>query len=506
MPIKISTLLRCIIVMLSTAILLSFFLLRDELTYIDGFGILLIQMICLVLFLALGKFSTKYPPVIIVAVNLILFVVLRLLVLIFYPESFFGGVSVSETMTGEIINGLLFYMLLGTIACIFGIWIGLRGNARENDNRKERKEPDFTRLLVRVFFFVAIFRLANYYVSGYVGSPGSGAHLNFFNRYIMRLLDPQALLIMILASYYAHKNERKNNSVVLISSIVGYFLLFSLTGSRGVSLDIIMVLLYSGIFIYGNFVLNIRLRHLFLLLIAPLVIAVFFLIGEIRVVQFSASNISFYDIINIVSQIDFSRFDIRMVATNIAYRVTFFEPLFFPMYGTDVGFYDISAIVNYKTAFLSSLNRIIPGKIFGDILFLEYAFPYYMSYEPTSIITESGRVDNIGYLWTMFGMSYQLFGYAGGILFIFLFTAAIAFLIKLSKRIRSFEGYSYGILSLNVLDMWVKNYGIDNLIDRFFHLAVILLIYNTALKFIAGKGRMLHEKPGKNLVISGLCS
>ena len=160
MPIKISTLLRCIIVMLSTAILLSFFLLRDELTYIDGLGILLIQMICLVLFLVLGKFSTKYPPVIIVAVNLILFIVMRLLVLIFYPESFFGGVSVPGNMTGEIMNGLLFYMLLGTIAYILGIWIGLRGSAIENNSRKG---PDFTRLLAKVFFFVAIFKLANYF-------------------------------------------------------------------------------------------------------------------------------------------------------------------------------------------------------------------------------------------------------------------------------------------------------------------------------------------------------
>ena len=160
MPIKISTLLRCIIVMLSTAILLSFFLLRDELTYIDGLGILLIQMICLVLFLVLGKFSTKYPPVIIVAVNLILFIVMRLLVLIFYPESFFGGVSVTGSMTGEIMNGLLFYMLLGTIACILGIWIGLRGSAIENNSRKGH---DFTRLLAKVFFFVAILKLANYF-------------------------------------------------------------------------------------------------------------------------------------------------------------------------------------------------------------------------------------------------------------------------------------------------------------------------------------------------------
>lgn len=493
MPIKISTLLQCVIVVLSVAILVSFFSLHEELTYIDGLGILLIEMLCLVLFLALGKFSTKYPPVIIVAVNLILFVILRFLVLIFYPESFFGGVSVSSTMTSNFFNGMLLYMLLGTMACVFGVSFGLSSNVREHNNR--RQGHDFTRLLGKAFFFVIIFRLANYYTYGYVGSPGSGEHLNFFNRYIMRLLDPQVLLIMILASYYAHKNERKNNSAVLISSLVGYFLLFSLTGSRGVSLEIIMVLLYSGIFIYGNFVLNIRLRHLFLLLIAPLVIAAFFLVGAIRAVQFSASNISFYDIINIVSQIDFSQFDLRKIVTEISYRLTFFEPLFFPMYGSDVAFYDVSAIVNYKTAFLSSLNRIIPGKIFGNILFLEYAFPYYMGgYEATSYITDSGRVDYVGYLWTMFGMSYQLFGYAGGILFIFLFTSAIAFLIKLSKRIRSFEGYSYGMLSLYVLDMWVKNYGIDNLIDRSFHLAVILLIYNVSLNIIAGQKLGYHYR------------
>jgi len=483
MAIKISTLLRCIIVMLSAAILLSFFSFHEELTYIDGFGILLIQMICLVLFLALGKFSTKYPPVIIVAVNLILFVIIRFLVLIFYPESFFGGRAVSSSMTGAFMNGMLLYMLLGTIACVFGISFGLGGNTRANVSMKQGY--DFTRLLGVAFFFVIIFRLANYYVSGYVGSTGSGEHLNFFNRYIMRLLDPQALLIMILASYYAHKTERKNYKAVLISTLVGYFLYVSLIGSRSVLLDIIIILLYFSIIIYGDFVLNVRLRHLFLLLIAPLSIAVFFFVGAIRTVQFSALNISFFDMINIVSQMDFSEFDLKTIVTDISYRVSFFESLFFPMYGTDVGFYDISAIVNYKTAFLSSLNRIIPWKILGNILFLEYAFQYYMNYETTSVITESGRVDNIGYLWTMFGMSYQLFGYAGGILFIFLFTSAIAFLIKLSKKMRSFEGCVYGMLSLYVLDMWVKNVGIDNLIDRSFHLAVILLIYNSVLKILS---------------------
>jgi len=71
---------------------------------------------------------------------------------------------------------------------------------------------------------------------------------------------------------------------------------------------------------------------------------------------------------------------------------------------------------------------------------------------------------------------------------------------------RSFEGCVYGMLSLYVLDMWVKNLGIDNLIDRSFHLAVILFIYITALKFIAGKRRMLREKPGENPVILAPCS
>ena len=33
--------------------------------------------------------------------------------------------------------------------------------------------------------------------------------------------------------------------------------------------------------------------------------------------------------------------------------------------------------------------------------------------------------------------------------------------------------------------MLVKNYGIDNLIDRSFHLAVILLIYNSVLKILS---------------------
>lgn len=485
MSMKISTFLQCIVVMLSAAILLSFISLKEEHPYINGTGILLIQMICLVLFLALGNFSTKYPPVIIVAVNLILYVIMRLLILIYYPDSFLEPWN----LTYDYLNGMLLYILLGTLACIFGIWIGLRGSPRGNASRKQ--STNFTRLLSEAFFFSIIFRLILYYAYGYAGATGSGEGLNFLTRYVIRFFDPIALLIMIVVSYSLYEDELKKHRAVLISVIVAYFAYYSLTGSRGAIYEITMLLLYFGIFMYGNFTVKVKLRYIFfLLLLAPLAIYFYFLIDVIRRIQFSASHISFFDVINAVSQFDLSQFDLKKIITDLSYRLSFFEQLFYPMHATDIGYHNISEIVNFKTAFLSSLNRIIPGHIFGNILFFEYAFPFFWSGGPVYNIAESGRIDYVGYAWTMFGMSYQLFGYGGGIVFIFLFTAVIAFFTKLSKKMSSFEGCCYGVLSLYALDFWIRNFGIDNLIDRCFHLAAILFIYISALKFIGIKSRV----------------
>jgi hypothetical protein len=476
MSVRISTLLRFIVLFLSVAIFLSFSFLKEEHPYIDATGILLIELICLVIFFALGNFSTKYPPVIIVIINLILYVVLRVLVLIFYQDSFLGASKVIP----EYFNVMLTYIIFGTIACFLGIAVGYSIKLRANPNFKNNSN-DFTKLLSAAFLFSVFFKLIIYYAYGYSGATGSGEHLNFFNRYIARFVDPVALLIMFLVSYGLHKDNGRNHKLFIV--VIGsYFLYYSLIGSRGAIYEILMLLLYLSIFMHGNFFIKIKLHTLCLFMLLPMIIPFFFLIDEIRKIQYSASNISFFDTVNTVLQFNFFDFNFEEILKVLSYRLSFLESTFYPMYALDVGYNDISDLVNFKTAFLSSLNRMMIGKPFGEILFFEYAFPFIFNNTPVYIISESGRMDYVGYLWTMFGMSYQLFGYIGGIFFISFFTAAISFFINLFKRLKSFGSYCLGLLLLYTLDYWVRNFGIDNLADRCFHMGIILLFYITILK------------------------
>jgi hypothetical protein len=282
-----------------------------------------------------------------------------------------------------------------------------------------------------------------------------------------------------------------------LALLVLYFLSLTLSGSRSGIFEIIILLLSYKLIIDGNFSIKLSgWRIVLLIFLVPLSLVVYQISTQLRAHWYGAD-------LSIASAIDSSLapendvLAFKTLISGVSYRLSFLEPTMFPIFAQDLGLNDVTELVNVNTTLLSSINRLIPGKPLGDILFTEYAYGYiYNAQEGVLAYAESGRVDHVSYEWTIFGIAYQLFGFLGGVMFIFGLTALLARIIRKFNRRSDFYGLSCSIFFMGILSVWVRNLGIDNLIDRTAHGLVILFIcfavYWTVMSLLRPSGYRIH--------------
>jgi hypothetical protein len=312
--------------------------------------------------------------------------------------------------------------------------------------------------------------------TGYTGAVMEAEHLSVGRRYLYKLVEPTLLLIMFVTAYVVlpYKAPRFRLLVVLLSIS---FLISVLEGSRGYLFYIVAALLAAKITVDGNFYFKFTRRHLVgIALLIPLTFVTFASAGLLRGLWYgnTVDVLSGFDIL--ITSGDFGSLVVGGIS-EISRRLSYVEPTIFVLSHADLGLYDVADLVNIKTTVLSSINRLIPGKPLGGILFTEYAFGYIFRPEGVQVVAESGRVDNIGYEWTMYGISYQLFGFLGGGLFIFGFTALLARIIRVIKGWGNLNGFALSTFFVYTLIAWVGNLGLDNLVDRTVHQVIVLCIY-----------------------------
>jgi len=478
---KISGLLRFVIVVLAILAVVFYSFIEFEHPYIDPLSIILMLLFAIGMFVFSGRFSSKYPPAIIITLLLILFVQFRTLILVVIPDSLLH----SGYVTPEMFNTTLGYMLFGSIACYLGLALGY-GNAGGLDPRaiaEESHSNDFSlKFLSYVFVFSLGLTLLAYFEFGYAGSTGSGENLGFFQRYVARFIYPAGWLMMFLSAYALYVNKPAQARVFTFIFFL-YFASFFLAGSRAGIYELIILILSYKIIFEGNFYFKLNGWGLFALIsLIPISLILFNVATQLRM-QWYGSDHSVAFIIKSALTSEFSFQELVPMISGISYRLSFIEPTMFPIFFQELGFYDISELVNIKTTLLSAINRVIPGKLLGDILFTEYAYGF--MYEPEGVLAyaESGRVDYVGYEWSMFGISYQLFGFLGGGMFIFGFTAFIGGIIRAFNMWGGLYGWTGSIFFMTILSIWVRNLGIDNLIDRTVH-GLIFLFVNFAIYWL----------------------
>jgi hypothetical protein len=240
-----------------------------------------------------------------------------------------------------------------------------------------------------------------------------------------------------------------------------------------------MLLVSYKIFFEGKF--SMKASPWLLILASALIPAsmlAYFAATELRELQWMGGGVSLGSAVELLRTLDFEQIDYEKLLSAISYRLSLVEPVLYSMFAPLRG-RDISDLVNFQTSLISSINRLIPGKPFGDVLFTEYAYGFFYTNEGVLFL------DNYsGYEWGMYAISYQLFGYAGGLAFIFLMSALLAYFIRRAMPATSFLRGALGIFAVYTLQNWVKNFGLDNLVDRTVHRLVILVFYVMALQII----------------------
>lgn len=471
--IRFSYILRFIVFLFALCTLFSYYFLVNEHPYYDTYSLLLIELICLFIFYTSGKYSTRFPLIILFNFLIILFVLSRTFVLLLIPEAFWEY----SNMNSEMMNSTLLFIFLGIMASTFGVKFGYSIKNRFSvDTRNFNGQDMFisaslVKLLGVIFFLIVVFQMLNYYIMGYSGATGSGERLSFFWRYPARLFNPIIMIMVLFATYivYSHKRPHKWAKYMIVFCAFFLVFFFLAQGSRSGLFEVVILYLVFNIAHKGNFKVRLSMGRLLLVLLSvPLSIITYIYASSLRVFQWEYGDISLNSFIENYSVMINTMEEISLpdIVSTISYRLNSLRPIFCVMHGKNLGMYDISNMVNLKTTLLSSLDRMVPGKLFEGIIPSEYAFGF--MFRPGGVIANvtGDSINYVGYEWNAFGISYQIFGYWGGIVFIFLMSVLFGYLTNFLLRKHNLWGYSYGILCVYSYYMWTANVGIDNLVDR----------------------------------------
>jgi hypothetical protein len=480
--VHVSGLFRAVVAVLAAASVAAYCAYGRDHPYLDPLSIGLILVFGAVLYACSGGIARRHPPVMIITLPLILFVQLRLLVLILIPDSLLH----SDHVTSEMINVTLGYMIAGAIACYAGVALGygkVKATKSQDNVAVSRSDARF-KIVSAAFFALFAFACLDYFVYGYTGATGDGSHLGFFQRYFARLINPQTVFIMAVTAYLVRFN-RKRYGGLFVAILILYGAGFIFRGSRSGVFEIVTFLLGAKIIVDNDFTIRINLTRTIL---SGAVIAVsilgYILATNMRGRWYGEDAPAFLSTNNLNGN-GASVSPWRDLASGISYRLSFLEPTLFPAFAEKLELNDVSGLVNVRTTVLSSINRLVPGKPFGDILFSEYAYGYiYNATSGVLVVSADGRIDHVGYEWSMFGISYQLFGYVGGVLFIFGFSALLACIMRQCRDWGGYVALAYGVFLSTVLAAWVRTLGLDNLIDGAAHNLILLLIYVVGFRCI----------------------
>lgn len=455
------------------------YLVSDGFAYFDTRSLIITELLFLLLFWSTFKFTDKHPLALVVTFVISVQIGVRLVSLFFQPDWIFGFGA--PGLNATVFSQLLAYIFLGTAACFCGIVAGdwfAKGMvvARERSPTYLPFAP-----LKTVFMLFLGLHYFNFIVFGYAGASGSGENLNVFTRYVLRVLDPMMVFFMLMTSYYWVDRRNSSSKRWMYFMWVCSFAYTTLIGGRGGYYELLVMMLNVG----SVFTLPLRIRvsprnavlGIMALLATPFL---FEYSTKVRVTQWYSPTIA-------------SEFGNQTeVIKGIFQRISLVEQTLHPMFAKEMGYNDISDLVNIKTTVQSTLNRLIPGRPFGEILFSEFAFGFLYKKEGALVGRVGDRIDYVGYEWGMYAISYQLFGYFGGLFFIFFFTALISFGVTALLRLSTFRSYCLAVLLSFTTYVWVRNLGLDNLIDRVCHSGVVMLCLLWVFSFIFGQSQSIR--------------
>lgn len=446
---------------------------QDFHPYFDSMNYFLCYGLCALLFVASGRLAELFPLFRPVTLVVFLFFILRLVVVAYFPD----WLLLADRVTYKTLEEMLVYVLLGSFFAYLAIILASWAAERFDKGRpREYIHPGPFYAVGAFSIFSSVLMVANHFIFGFVGSgSGSAEHLNFFSRYVIRLFDPMAFLIITAVGYYLLPRKNDLTKKFFSLTILAFFVGVTVTGSRAAAYEALVLYLALISTVQNKFPVTVSVKRVFALLLLIAATPILFdFATSLRGSRYTASTVNFYSLDSY-----------HPVFQHISRRVSLVESTMFPLSVEDMRMNDVSELVNVETTVQSTINRLVPGKPFGRMLGSEYLWCYLIRKDGCYIFESLERTDVVGFEWGMYGIGYQLFGYTGGQAFIFVSCFLIAFFAQMVRQMQTWGALSVYCLANYALQFWVKNLGVDNWFDRFAHQYFLMGLYLVVISWIS---------------------
>ncbi len=411
-----------------------------------------------------GTLAKRYPVIWMVLFMVTLMVSIRLTCLA-YNENW---IRINPQINSEIFNHCLAYMLVGLALCILGIVHGGKLGKMSPRHSLSGRYVDFK--FISLCFLFALFCWGySFFAYGYWGQSGSGKHLNFFSRYVIRFIEPSVVKVLFFVSFfYALNRNYRSTKTILIAVLTIYMIYMTIIGTRSGVLEVILPIVGT------YFLFKDTLRFRFTILQFSLSL---FALLALPILFHAATNFRALTWYTQTESSEELKATPEILVQMASERASLIEATLRPLFANELEYYDISGLVNLKTTILSTINRVIPGHLLGDILYSEFAYSYLISSEGHIALDSMERVDYNSYEWGMWGINYQLFGYFGGLFAIYVFSFLFSLAIQILKHRATYGSLCVASLLTFEVSCFVRTLGLDNFGNRFGNQIVLLIGY-----------------------------
>ena len=457
-------------------LLLGIYLWQPDHPYIDGLSIFLAEVLFSVLYIVNGTFTRRYPSARMISIVVLVFIELRLIAVFLHPNWLF----LSSRTTYNTINDTLTYVILGTVCCFVGLASGSILAGRRKIKEVFYSDTRFFSIAGFGCIAASLIALAHHYLVGFAGSTMTGDHLNFFTRYVSRFIEPLVLMTISLVAYNRLERKTIAERSLLILTVFVFLAFLALTGSRAAVYEVFIMVIAAFPTHSGEFKVKVSVERIAIVAVLMLLVPKTFNYSTNLRVDRYESGMSY-------------EMGASPVFEQISRRLSILENTMFPLCVKEMGLFDVSDVVNGESTLLASINRIIPGKILGTTLFSEFAYCRFWRQGGCIAYDVLGRTDYVAYEWGMWGIGYQLFGYLGGLGFIFLFTLLLSYVSQKFRNMGTVSSLCLVALGDYAMQFWVKNLGMDSFAQRFFTFYFLMMVYLFFLR------RVVKKKPHRRV-------
>lgn len=441
------------------------YLIIENHPYMNWVSIFLIINILLlnISILNTGPNKLKVLRILIVVIILVWFI-LRLLVLLFFPDDirFSYFVDYSFYLT----NTTLAY-ILSCLFVVFASFLSVRGG-RSYEVKKNYKKSMLSKISYKSIFIISSIPLffAIYLSLAYNQGTNYGSVPKILG--ILNMILNKDIFIMIFVLYSMHNWHILKNKSLFYVYLLLIIISATVIGGKGGIYTVAIVFLYSSLIVYGDFkitITNLFKASLYSAIIIPIALFLFSLGDGIRYAKFAMSNadITLVELIDIAPNYT-NYIDLNEQLIAISRRFSHYDYMPIILNNTD----DYAReVVNFGGNVKIILNLLLPGNPFiGEEYSLELFKVAYLGV-PLSDVTDTAVGQTHGDHWPIFGTVWILFYPVMSFIAIFIIFKVISNCYLRFVELDSKYGLIWSCVMIFTINATISDsFGIDHVLQK----------------------------------------